>query len=73
MALRAQFIEGTGAWEFAEGHDYHLFFKIVSILFIDHLKFFIYLFWPWHVACWILVPQPGFELTLPVEVQGLNN
>ena len=60
--------------EFAEGHDCHLFFKIVSILFIDHLKFFIYLFWPWHVACWILVPQPGFELTLPaVEVQGLNN
>ena len=38
--------------------------------------FFIYLFfWPHHVACGVLVPQPGIALALlPAwEAQGLNH
>ena len=35
---------------------------------------FIY-FWPHHVACGVLVPQPGIALALlpALEVQGLNH
>ena len=36
--------------------------------------FLVYLFWPSHVACRILVPQPGTEpLPLAVEAQSLNH
>ena len=32
------------------------------------------LFWPYHVACGILVPQPGIELAPPaLEAQSLNH
>ena len=37
-------------------------------------KFFNYFFWPCHVACGILVSQPGVEPMPPaVEVQSLNH
>ena len=37
-------------------------------------RFSFVLFWLRHVACGILVPQPGIKPTAPaLEVQGLNH
>lgn len=34
---------------------------------------FFFYFWQFHVACWILVPQQGFNPSLPLEVPNLNH
>ena len=46
---------------------------VVSFLFLSLLLFFVF-FWPWHMACGILVPWPGIEPASPaVEAQTLNH
>ena len=50
--------------------------KMVSFIlciFYHGFKIF-FIFWPCHVACGILVPQPGIKPTLPaLEAQSLNH
>lgn len=46
---------------------------VVSFLFLSLLLVFVF-FWPWHMACGILVPWPGIEPASPaVEAQTLNH
>ena len=34
---------------------------------------FLFYFWQLHVACWILVPQQGFNPSLPLEAPNVNH
>lgn len=34
---------------------------------------FFFYFWQLHVACWILVPQQGFNPSLPLEAPNVNH
>ena len=44
-------------------HSFSFFFEMVFII-----------FWSHHLACEILIPQPGIELVLPVlKAQSLNH
>ena len=53
-------------------HFWHLFKTFLIIKCLKFLK--IYLFWLYHVACGLLVPQPGMEPVLPpVEEQSHNH
>ena len=39
-----------------------------------YLLFFFFFFWPYHMACGLLVPQPGIEPVPPaVEAWSLNH
>ena len=50
--------------------NYYNFFFFFFLLF----DFNVFIYWPCHVACGILVPQPGVEPAPPaVEVQSLNH
>ena len=57
-----------------QGRVFAIFYIIIFlILGIASIFLFIYLFWPYHTACWILVPLSGTEPTThTLETQSLN-
>ena len=49
------------------------YFPFCSLLGRKPDSHFFFYFWQFHVACWILVPQQGFNPSLPLEAPNLNH
>ena len=75
-AFWGRVLRGTFFWDLAFCKFLHSTLTpfVLRMLKVPHWIFFVFFFWPCHVACGVLVPRPGSKPMPPaVDVQSYNH